>query len=141
MEKVAPLGPVYQAGTLSGNPLAMAAGLATLEILEENPGYYRYLEDLGARLEAGLEEVLQEKGLPHTVNRVGSMITVFFAEGPVATFQDAKRTDTELFKRFFHGLLDRGIYWPPSNFEAAFLSVAHTEEDVEKTLEALGEAL
>ncbi|NHK38358.1 glutamate-1-semialdehyde 2,1-aminomutase [Thermus thermophilus] len=141
MEKVAPLGPVYQAGTLSGNPLAMAAGLATLEILEENPGYYRYLEDLGARLEAGLKEVLAKKGLPHTVNRVGSMITVFFTEGPVVTFQDARRTDTELFKRFFHGLLDRGIYWPPSNFEAAFLSVAHTEEDVEKTLEALRQAL
>mgnify|MGYP003487574346 CR=1 FL=1 len=102
MEKVAPLGPVYQAGTLSGNPLAMAAGLATLELLEENPGYYRYLEDLGARLERGLKEVLAQKGIPHAVNRVGSMVTVFFTEGPVVTFQDAKRTDTELFKRFFH---------------------------------------
>ncbi|BDG21326.1 glutamate-1-semialdehyde 2,1-aminomutase [Thermus thermophilus] len=141
MEKVAPLGPVYQAGTLSGNPLAMAAGLATLEILEENPGYYHYLEDLGAKLEAGLREVLSQKGVPHAVNRMGSMLTVFFTEGPVVTFQDAKRTDTELFKRFFHGLLDRGVYWPPSNFEAAFLSVAHTEEDVEKTLEALEDAL
>ncbi|MCH1927384.1 aspartate aminotransferase family protein, partial [Shewanella sp. C31] len=108
---------------------------------EENPGHYRYLEDLGARLEAGLKEDLARKGIPHAVNRVGSMITVFFAEGPVVTFQDARRTDTELFKRFFHGFLDRGIYWPPSNFEAAFLSVAHTEEDVERTLEALGEAL
>ena len=141
MEEVAPLGPVYQAGTLSGNPLAMAAGLATLEILERNPGYYGYLETLGARREAGLKEVLSQKGLPHTVNRLGSMITVFFTEGPVATFQEARRTDTELFKRFFHGLLDRGVYWPPSNFEAAFLSVAHKEEDVALTLEALEKAL
>lgn len=141
MEKVAPLGPVYQAGTLSGNPLAMAAGLATLEILEKNPGYYHHLEALGARLEKGLSEVLGEKGIPHTVNRVGSMITVFFAEGPVRTFQEAKRTDTELFKRFFHGLLEQGVYWPPSNFEAAFLSVAHQEADVERTLEALQKAL
>ncbi|WP_018112310.1 glutamate-1-semialdehyde 2,1-aminomutase [Thermus igniterrae] len=141
MEKVAPLGPVYQAGTLSGNPLAMAAGLATLEILEKNPGYYPRLEALGARLERGVAEVLGEKGIPHAVNRVGSMITVFFTEGPVRTFAEAKRTDTELFRRFFHGLLDRGVYWPPSNFEAAFLSVAHTEEDVENTLEVLGEAL
>ncbi|GAA5334577.1 MULTISPECIES: glutamate-1-semialdehyde 2,1-aminomutase [Thermus] len=141
MEKVAPLGPVYQAGTLSGNPLAMAAGLATLEILEKNPGHYAHLEALGAKLEAGLKEVLSAKGIPHAVNRMGSMLTVFFTEGPVVTFQDAKRTDTELFKRFFHGLLDRGVYWPPSNFEAAFLSVAHTEEDVEKTLEALQKAL
>ncbi|APD10251.1 MULTISPECIES: glutamate-1-semialdehyde 2,1-aminomutase [Thermus] len=141
LEKVAPLGPVYQAGTLSGNPLAMAAGLATLEILEGNPGAYAYLEALGARLEAGLKQVLSAKGIPHAVNRMGSMLTVFFTEGPVVTFQDAKRTDTELFKRFFHSLLDRGVYWPPSNFEAAFLSLAHTEEDVEKTLEAVEKAL
>ncbi|KGQ21109.2 glutamate-1-semialdehyde 2,1-aminomutase [Thermus filiformis] len=141
MEKVAPLGPVYQAGTLSGNPLAMAAGLATLEILEGNPGHYARLEALGARLEAGLKAVLSRKGVPHAVNRVGSMLTVFFTEGPVVTFKDAQRTDTALFRRFFHGLLDRGVYWPPSNFEAAFLSVAHTEEDVDKTLEAVEKAL
>lgn len=141
MEQVAPLGPVYQAGTLSGNPLAMAAGLATLEILEKNPGYYARLEAVGARLEAGLEEVLSRKGIPHAVNRVGSMLTVFFTEGPVRTFAEAKRTDTELFKRFFHGLLDRGVYWPPSNFEAAFLSILHGEEEVAMTLEALEKAL
>lgn len=141
MEKVAPLGPVYQAGTLSGNPLAMASGLATLEILEGNPGHYARLEALGARLEAGLKAVLSRKGVPHAVNRVGSMLTVFFTEGPVVTFKDAQRTDTALFRRFFHGLLDRGVYWPPSNFEAAFLSVAHTEEDVDKTLEAVEKAL
>jgi len=141
MEQVAPLGPVYQAGTLSGNPLAMAAGLATLEILEKNPGYYDRLEAVGARLEAGLEEVLSRKGIPHAVNRVGSMLTIFFTEGPVRTFAEAKRTDTELFKRFFHGLLDRGVYWPPSNFEAAFLSILHGEEEVAMTLEALEKAL
>lgn len=141
MEQVAPLGPVYQAGTLSGNPLAMAAGLATLEILEKNPGYYDRLEAVGARLEAGLEEVLSRKGIPHAVNRVGSMLTIFFTEGPVRTFAEAKRTDTELFKRFFHGLLDRGVYWPPSNFEAAFLSILHGEEEVAMTLEALERAL
>ncbi|WP_038056924.1 glutamate-1-semialdehyde 2,1-aminomutase [Thermus amyloliquefaciens] len=141
MEKVAPLGPVYQAGTLSGNPLAMASGLATLEILERNPGHYARLEEVGARLEAGLREVLSRKGIPHAVNRMGSMLTVFFTEGPVRTFAEAKRTDTELFKRFFHGLLHRGVYWPPSNFEAAFLSVAHGEEEVALTLEALEKAL
>lgn len=141
MEQVAPLGPVYQAGTLSGNPLAMAAGLATLEILEKNPGYYARLEAVGARLEAGLREVLSRKGIPHAVNRVGSMLTIFFTEGPVRTFAEAKRTDTELFKRFFHGLLDRGVYWPPSNFEAAFLSILHGEEEVAMTLEALELAL
>ncbi|MFD3006409.1 glutamate-1-semialdehyde 2,1-aminomutase [Thermus tengchongensis] len=141
MEQVAPLGPVYQAGTLSGNPLAMAAGLATLEILEKNPDYYARLEAVGAKLEAGLEEVLSRKGIPHAVNRVGSMLTVFFTEGPVRTFAEAKRTDTELFKRFFHGLLDRGVYWPPSNFEAAFLSILHGEEEVAMTLEALEKAL
>jgi glutamate-1-semialdehyde 2,1-aminomutase len=141
MERVAPLGPVYQAGTLSGNPLAIASGLATLEILEANPGLYAHLEAVGARLEAGLREVLTRKGVPHTINRVGSMLTVFFTEGPVRTFAEARRTDTELFKRFFHGLLSRGVYWPPSNFEAAFLSTAHGEEEVARTLEALEGAL
>ncbi len=141
MERVAPLGSVYQAGTLSGNPLAMASGLATLEVLEANPGLYAHLEAVGARLEAGLREVLTKKGVPHTINRVGSMLTVFFTEGPVRTFAEARRTDTELFKRFFHGLLARGVYWPPSNFEAAFLSTAHGEEEVARTLEALDGAL
>ncbi len=141
MEGVAPLGPVYQAGTLSGNPLALAAGLATLEVLEETPGAYTRLEALGKALEEGLKEVLGEKGLPHTVNRVGSMLTVFFTEGPVRSFLEAKRTDTGLFRRFFHALLDRGVHWPPSNFEAAFLSLAHTEREVDKTLEALRQGL
>ncbi len=141
MAQVAPLGPVYQAGTLSGNPLAMAAGVATLEILQAHPEYYQQLEALGAELERGLNELLQTTGTPGTVNRVGSMITVFFCEGPVRRYQDAVRTDVEVFKRFFHGLLKRGVYWPPSAFEAAFLSVAHTPEDLEQTLEAARAAL
>ena len=140
MEQLAPLGPVYQAGTLSGNPLAMAAGVATLRILAENPGYYERLEELGAQLEAGLNEVLAEAGVPHTTNRVGSMLTVFFAEGPVRSFRDAERSDPELFNRFFHGLLKGGVYWPASRFEAAFLSVAHTEAEIGWTLEAVRNA-
>jgi len=141
MEKVAPLGPVYQAGTLSGNPLAMASGLATLEILEENPGLYQALERLGQRLEEGLKALLQETGTPGTVNRVGSMLTLFFTEGPVRTFLEAKKTDTNRFKEVFHALLKQGVYWPPSNFEAAFLSTAHTEEEIDRTLEAFRKAL
>ncbi len=137
MERLAPLGPVYQAGTLSGNPLAMAAGAATLGILAGDPGLYRRLEALGERLETGLAEALTAAGVPHTINRVGSMLTVFFAEGPVASFADAERSDPELFRRFFHGLLARGVYWPASRFEAAFLSVAHTEDDLERTVAAV----
>ncbi len=137
MERLAPLGPVYQAGTLSGNPLAMAAGAATLGILAGDPGLYRRLEALGERLETGLAEALTAAGVPHTINRVGSMLTVFFAEGPVASYVDAERSDPELFRRFFHGLLARGVYWPASRFEAAFLSVAHTEDDLERTVAAV----
>ncbi len=140
MEKLAPLGPVYQAGTLSGNPLALAAGKKTLEILAENPGLYERLELLGQTLEAGLGEVLSEAGVPHTINRVGSMLTVFFTAGPVTSFVNAEKSDPELFNRFFHGLLEGGVYWPASRFEAAFLSVAHTEAELEWTLEAARKA-
>ncbi len=136
MAQVAPEGPVYQAGTLSGNPLAMAAGLATLRELAENPGIYEKLEQTGALLQNGLTEVLQAAGAPFSINRVGSMITVFFTEGPVTTFDDAAKTDTAIFKKFFSGLLDRGVYWPPSAFESGFISAAHTEEDIFKTVEA-----
>ncbi len=141
MERVAPLGPVYQAGTLSGNPLAMAAGCATLAFLEENPWVYSHLEEMGGRLEAGIREVLSRKGIPHTLNRMGSMLTVFFTEGPVRNLEEAKRSDQGVFRRFFHGLLERGVYWPPSNFEAAFLSIAHGPEEVDRTLEALDRAV
>ncbi len=140
MAQVAPEGPVYQAGTLSGNPLAMAAGLATLQTLAAEPQIYEKLEDYGARLQAGLDEVLTKAGVPHTINRVGSMLTVFFTAGPVVTFADAAATDTKVFKRFFHGLLEGGVYWPPSAFEAAFVSAAHGEEDLEITLQAAGKA-
>jgi len=136
MAQVAPEGPVYQAGTLSGNPLAMAAGLATLRILQAEPEIYERLENYGAHLQDGLDEALNAAGVPHTINRVGSMLTVFFTEEPVRGFDDAAATDTETFKRFFHSLLQGGVYWPPSAFESAFVSAAHGEEDLEKTIAA-----
>ena len=140
MAQVAPEGPVYQAGTLSGNPLAMAAGLATLRALQRDPAIYDRLEDYGTRLEAGLREALAGSGVSHTINRVGSMLTVFFTEGPVTAYEDAERTDTAAFKRFFHALLGGGVYWPPSAFEAAFVSTAHADEDLERTLAAVRRA-
>jgi len=140
MQQVAPLGPVYQAGTLSGNPLAMTAGLATLEILFQDPPYAR-LEAYGKALEQGLQALFSAAGVPVAINRVGSMLTVFFREGPVQTYTDAVACDTERFKVFFHGLLQQGVYWPPSQFEAAFFSVAHGEEELAKTLEAAEQAL
>ena len=139
MERVAPLGAVYQAGTLSGNPLAVSAGLATLARLE--PALYERLEMLGARLQAGLSGALEEKGVVGTVQRVGSMLTLFFHAGPVRSWTDAAASDRERFGRWHRGLLERGIYWPPSQFEAAFLSAAHTEEDVDRTIEAAKSAL
>lgn len=140
MQQVAPLGPVYQAGTLSGNPLSMAAGLATLETLFQDPPYAR-LEAYGAALERGLRTLFTEAGVPVAINRVGSMITVFFREGPVHTYTEAVASDTEQFKAFFHGLLRQGVYWPPSQFEAAFFSVAHGQEELARTLEAAEQAL
>ncbi len=139
MNVVAPLGPVYQAGTLSGNPVAVAAGLATLERL--SPAVYDKLEHLGAMLEAGLSEATRSAGVTATVQRVGSMITLFFAEGPIRSWSDAARADTKRFASWHAGLLSRGIYWPPSQFEAAFLSAAHTEADITRTVEAAKAAL
>jgi glutamate-1-semialdehyde 2,1-aminomutase len=140
MAKVAPEGPVYQAGTLSGNPLAMAAGRATLDALEA-PGLYERLDALGARLEAGLARAAQRSGVAVTLNRVGSLLTPFFCAGPVTDYESAKRSDTARFARFFHAMLDRGVYLPPAQFEALFLSLAHTEADVDRTVEAAAEAL
>ena len=139
MNVIAPLGPVYQAGTLSGNPLAVAAGLMTLSLL--NDALYEKLESLGARLEEGLKQGLKNAGLTGTVQRVGSMITLFFAEGPIRSWDDAKKSNTQQFAAFHHGLLSRGVYWPPSQYEAAFLSGAHTEGDIRATVEAAEAAL
>jgi glutamate-1-semialdehyde 2,1-aminomutase len=139
MQQVAPLGPVYQAGTLSGNPLAVTAGLMTLELL--TPGVYDALESRGAQLEAGLQRALARHGVGGCVQRVGAMLTLFFREGPVRCFLDASASDTARFARWHRGLMERGVYWPPSQFEAAFLGAAHTEADVESTLEAVDAAL
>jgi glutamate-1-semialdehyde 2,1-aminomutase len=135
MELVSPSGPVYQAGTLSGNPLAMAAGLAQLEALEESNGWER-LERSGSYLEEGLLGILSELSLPFAVNRVGSMLTLFFSEGPVSDFETATRSDTRRHAVFFREMLERGVHLPPSQYEALFLSLAHETEDLDRTLEA-----
>jgi glutamate-1-semialdehyde 2,1-aminomutase len=138
MERVAPAGPVYQAGTLSGNPMAMAAGTATLEELSE--ASYQKLEAISARLEEGLREAARGAGAPVQVNRVGSMLTVFFSGEPVFDAASARKCDTGRFGRFFHAMLERGVYLPPSQFESAFVSLAHSEDDLALTLHAAGEA-
>jgi len=139
MSCIAPLGPVYQAGTLSGNPVAVSAGLATLERL--TPELYAKLEALGASLEEGLRDAARAAGIPACVQRVGSMITLFFTEGPVRSWDAAARSDTKRFAAWHRGMLARGIYWPPSQFEAAFLGGAHTEADIDRTVAAAKEAL
>jgi glutamate-1-semialdehyde 2,1-aminomutase len=139
MAKVAPEGPVYQAGTLSGNPLAMTAGRVTLDALDA-PGVYERLDALGGRLQEGLVRAARKAGVTVTVNRVGSLLTAFFCAGPVTDWPSAKRSDTARFGRFFHAMLDRGVYLPPAQFEALFLSLAHTEEDVDRTVVAAAEA-
>jgi len=135
MDQVAPSGPIYQAGTLAGNPLAMAAGCAVLDLLRQ-PGFYEKLEALAIRLQVGLARAAQAAGVVLTVNRVGSMWTPFFCRGPVADYAGARTSDTKLFARFFQGLLERGVYLPPGQFEAAFVGDAHTEKDVDATLHA-----
>jgi glutamate-1-semialdehyde 2,1-aminomutase len=140
MNVVAPLGPVYQAGTLSGNPLAMAAGAAQLDLLKDEGAYAR-LESLSARLHNGLARAVAAEGTSATINRVGSMITLFFCAGPVVDYATAKASDTALFGRFFHAMLERGVYLPPAQFEAAFVSLAHTEADIDETVRAAADAL
>ncbi len=139
MSKIAPLGPVYQAGTLSGNPAAVSAGIATLERLDA--ALYDKLEALGARLEKGLNEAAAAAKVELCVQRVGSMITPFFTRGPVRNFADAAKQDKDRFVRFHRGLLERGIYWPASMYEAAFLGAAHGEADIDRTIAAAAEAL
>ena len=135
MATVAPEGPVYQAGTLSGNPLAMAAGAASLDLLAR-PGSYEALEAASARLEEGLQRAAHDAGAVVTINRVGSMLTVFFCAGPVTDYASAKRSDTQRFARFFHAMLARGVYLPPAQFEAAFVSLAHGAAEIDETLAA-----
>ncbi len=141
MRRVAPEGPVYQAGTLSGNPLAVAAGLATLSHLRSHPDIYARLESLGQRLEDGFRHLLEGRHDRLSWNRVGSMATLFFSSGPVTGWESASGADRGLFSRYFHGMLERGIYLPPSPFEAAFLSAAHTEADIDRTIQAADEVL
>ena len=140
MDQISPAGPIYQAGTLSGNPLAMAAGLATLRSLRDDPPYER-LEALSARLAEGLDRAATDAGIPHVVQRTGSMLTLFFHDGPVHDYDEALRSDTRLFARFFWEMLARGVYLPCSQFEAAFVSAAHTTDDIDRTIEAAREAL
>ena len=141
MNMVAPLGPVYQAGTLSGNPLAMAAGLATVKCLREQQDIYAELEAKSARLVQGVADAARTAGVGITHNRVGSMFTWFFTSEPVVNWECAEKADTQRFGRFHRVMLEQGIYLPPSQFEAAFLSAAHAEADVEKTITAAASAL
>jgi glutamate-1-semialdehyde 2,1-aminomutase len=138
MDLLAPDGPVYQAGTLSGNPLAVAAGVTTLQLLRRR-GIYESLENKGEYLESGLRRVLARHGIKATVNRAGSMMTLFFGVDQVTDTDQARRCDRELFRRFFHGMLARGIYLPPAPFEAMFISLAHDLTHLRRTIAAFDE--
>lgn len=141
MKMIAPSGAVYQAGTLSGNPLAMTAGIETLKIIEETPDFYAKLEENCAYLESGFRDVLRDLNLDYTLNRVGSMMTLFFTDQKVTDFDSAKTSDTQKFSKYFNAMLERGIYLPPSQFEAWFVSIAHTKEDLDKTISATAQSL
>jgi glutamate-1-semialdehyde 2,1-aminomutase len=140
MDRLAPDGDVYQAGTLSGNPLALAAGLKTLEILRR-PGSYARLEELGARLEKGLISAAARADVQVCINRVGSLLTLFFCAGPVRSYEDAKQADTERFGRFFGAMRQAGVFLPPSQFEAMFVSLAHSEAEIDQVAERATRAL
>jgi glutamate-1-semialdehyde 2,1-aminomutase len=135
MDQLAPIGPVYQAGTLSGNPVAVVAGLATLKLLAR-PGTYAQLAAKGKRLEDGLRNTLNHYGIKGTINRLGSMLTLFFGVDSVNSPDDARRCDRKIFARYFHGMLSRGVYVPPAPFEAMFVSLAHTNSDLDKAISA-----
>ncbi len=139
MDLVAPVGPVYQAGTLSGNPLAVSAGLKTLEILRR-PGTYDRLNSLSEKLTAGLGAEAKRAGVALAINRVASMFTPFFTRGPVVDYASARKAETSAFAGFFRAMLEQGVYFPPSQFEAAFVSAAHSEDDVQKTIAAAAKA-
>ena len=140
MDCLAPLGPVYQAGTLSGNPIAMAAGIAALEELAAGNAYAR-LEQLGATLETGMKNAAQAAGVPVRFNRCGSMFCAYFTAEPVHNLADAMKSDRERFKKYFHGMLEEGVYLAPSQFEAGFISTAHTDKDIEKTVKAAAKVM
>ena len=140
MQMVAPLGPMYQAGTLSGNPLAVAAGVATLTELQR-PGVYEQLEATAVRFTEGVAVAFREAEVPSTINRVASMFTGFFNPGPVTSLAQVEQSDTAIYGRYFHALLDRGVYIAPSQFEAGFVSIAHTDADIDRAIEAVVEAL
>ena len=139
MSVVSPLGPVYQAGTLSGNPIAMAAGIAMLTILKENPNIYTELNQMGAYLYDNLEDILKETGAPCTANYIASLGNIFFTPEPVVDYQTAQKSDTAEFGKYFHYMLDHHVHLGPSQFEAMFVSAAHTKEDIDKTLELIRE--
>jgi len=137
MSHLAPEGPVYQAGTLSGNPLAMSAGLAMLTEIDQNPKVFESLEKKTEHLHKGIAEILTAKGISHQINRYGSMISVHFCEAPVYDFASSAKGNNDTFKKYFHGMLDHGIYLPPSAFESYFLNDAISYADLDKTIEAV----
>ena len=140
MDQLSPDGPVYQAGTLSGNPLAMAAGLAQLRELERIDGW-ELLEKLGAQFEELTRAAIAQAKIDITFHRIGSMFCLFFARGPIIDLAGAKRSDLEMFAKFFHACLERGVYFAPSQFETGFISTAHAPDDIEQTAKVVGEAL
>jgi glutamate-1-semialdehyde 2,1-aminomutase len=140
MNNVAPLGPVYQAGTLAGNPLAMRAGIATLNELSK-PAVYEGIDELAKKLVAGLRKALSDAGIPAQINSIGSLSTIFFTSHAVSNYSDAKRSDTKVYARYFREMLNRGIFLAPSQFEAAFVSAAHTSGDIDRTIIAASDAL
>jgi glutamate-1-semialdehyde 2,1-aminomutase len=137
MSLIAPSGPVYQAGTLSGNPLAMTAGIETLRIIDEDAGFYERLDETGGYLESGIRDALAEAGLKYTLNRCGSMFTLFFTDQAVTDFTSAKTSDTAKFAGYFNAMLENGVYLPPSQFEACFISAAHDRQDLDRTIAAV----
>jgi glutamate-1-semialdehyde 2,1-aminomutase len=141
MKMIAPSGPVYQAGTLSGNPLAMTAGLETLKIIDESADFYAQLEEKSAYLTRGIADGLKKLNLNYTINRVGSMFTLFFTTSEVVDFDTAKTSDTGEFARYFGAMLESGVYLPPSQFEACFVSITHTKDDLDKTIQATAKSL
>jgi len=140
MEKLAPIGEVYQAGTLSGNPIAMTAGITTLTYLKEHPTVYEHVEALGEKLQSGANLLIEKYRIKATVNRVGSMMTIFFTEKQVANFREAKTSNEKMFAVYYKEMLKHGVFLPPSQYEAFFLSNAHTIEDIDKTLLCMEEA-